>query len=865
LCAPAANPRSNFHPIFHFTQPGFPTEDGFTGFLIERKGRQLTWLFRKRKEASFEKKLSIPFFEWAARKDLFSSVLDPVERTQKLLAEIQKRSLADQVFLLSWDTSEKTCTTLASSPPGTESILDETLQFNLLHKVLEKKQVLFWEDVWKDDFVRHQCKKSNCNTFLFSPLIYQNDVLDVLVIVNYALSGTSTRIIEFISLISTVLALSLQNFRMYHELKQKNEKLTDWTDHVEKRIKDGTKHLLERELQYYALFESANDGILVHDCSGRILEANQVACKLLGYGKKDLLDQTWEALTHLGQFQEQEAYFNRSTKKEKSLPLETVLKRKNGETFFAELSSRKVLFKGDECIQTFIREVTLRKQLEEGLKESRERYRLLFESSLMGVFILKNGVIQLANGMFSEITGFTREELQGQNFFDRVVPEDRSMVASRESRREKGEAVPDQYEIRFVHKNGEKRWADIRSCRIVLDGEAGVLCNLIDITQHKQMEMQLLESQKMESIGTLAGGIAHDFNNLLGGILGYASLILCDMKKDNPYYEDIHTIAETAKRAADLTNRLLAFARGGKYRVTSINANQIAKDMLIILSHSIDRSIAIETHFFKNLWSVKGDAQQIHQAMLNICLNAIDAMPGGGKLTLSTDNLILDESFAQTQLGLKSGDYVRINIVDTGLGMDDKTKSRIFEPFFTTKPSSGGKGLGLSMVYGIVKNHDGCILVDSEIGKGTKMTLFFPRFVEETPQVALAEIEDAGAKQRILLIDDEDIIRQVGKRMLIKGGYEVQLAKNGAEALEFYRIEPHAFDLVLLDLIMPEMDGKEIYHKLKEINPDVRVVFTSGYGPQDRPELAQIDNAGFIQKPFQTEILLQTVQGILKN
>jgi len=260
----------------------------------------LAWLFRKRKEAGFEKKINIPFFEWAARKDLFSSVLDPVERTQKLLAEIQKRSLADQVLLLSWDISQKSYTTLASSPAGSDPILDESLQFTLLNKVLDKKQILFWEDVWGDDFVRHQCKKSNCNTFLFSPLIYQHDVLDVLVIVNYALSGTSTRIIEFISLISTVLALSLQNYRMYQELKQKNEELTDWTDHVERRIKDGTKHLLEKELEYYTLFEGANDGILVHDASGRILEANQVACKMLEYGKKELIEQNWEALSHLG-------------------------------------------------------------------------------------------------------------------------------------------------------------------------------------------------------------------------------------------------------------------------------------------------------------------------------------------------------------------------------------------------------------------------------------------------------------------------------------------------------------------------------------------------------------------------------------
>jgi two-component system cell cycle sensor histidine kinase/response regulator CckA len=225
----------------------------------------------------------------------------------------------------------------------------------------------------------------------------------------------------------------------------------------------------------------------------------------------------------------------------------------------------------------------------------------------------------------------------------------------------------------------------------------------------------------------------------------------------------------------------------------------------------------------------------------------------------------LDESFAQTQLGLKSGDYVRVTLVDTGLGMNEKTKSRIFEPFFTTKPSNGGKGLGLSMVYGIVKNHDGCILVDSEIGKGTKMTLFFPRFLEAGAPAFMPEAEEITNKQKILLIDDEDIIRQVGKRMLIKGGYDVLLAKDGPEALALYRAEPHSFDLVLLDLIMPEMDGKEIFNRMKEINSDVKVIFTSGYGPQDRPDLTQIENTGFIQKPFQTEILIQTVQEILKS
>jgi two-component system cell cycle sensor histidine kinase/response regulator CckA len=544
-------------------------------------------------------------------------------------------------------------------------------------------------------------------------------------------------------------------------------------------------------------------------------------------------------------------------------PLETILKKKDGTTFQAELSSRKVWFRGNEAIQSFIRDVSVRKVLEESLRESKEKYRLLVESSLVGVFIIRQGLIQFVNSKFAEFLGCTKEDLIEKDFFEFIAPEDRGMVKNRENQREKGMDVPDHYEVRFIRSENEKRYGEIRSCRIEIGGEAAVLGNIVDITQRKKLEMQLFESHKMESIGTLAGGIAHDFNNLLGGILGYASLLLSDMPENHIYYNDIHTIAETAKRAADLTNRLLAFARGGKYHVRSIDLNQIVEDVIAILSRSINKSISIETYIGKNLWWVKGDSQQIHQAVMNVCLNAADAMSGGGKLKIRTANVILDENFSKTQLGVQPGDYIRITISDTGVGMDEKTKNRIFEPFFTTKPAGEGTGLGLAMVYGIVKNHEGAILVDSEIGRGTKVSILLPRFQEVKEETEISPVPQSSPENKILLVDDEEVIRQVGKRMLEKGGYGVLLASNGKEALNIYQKRQKDIDLVILDLIMPEMGGKETFKRLREMDNNLKVIFTSGYGPYNQHDLKQFGNAIFIQKPFQTEVLLQSIRKML--
>jgi PAS domain S-box-containing protein len=831
-----------------------------TGF----SGNSLSW-HRKKNKREKPPGSDVPSFgEWLKHSDFLSERIHPAKRVSRILTEIQKRTLSEQAILLSHHQSENKCEVTILSPDGEEPQFPPELLDAITRKTLHENRLLLISEIETDPSIGQQFWSYNCETLLAYPFASDMDRSDVLLLVNYSDFGEPSRIKDIVYYAGSMLSLATSNHRLYLDLQQKDVELSDWAGHIEKRIEEGTKKLLERELQYHSLFEGTNDGILVHDRDGRILETNKVSCRLFGYDRKEFLALSWSNLFGSRRTDDLAGFFGKIHRNETVAPVEALLKRKDGSVFHAELSSRKVKFMGAEAIQSFIRDVSVRKELEMGLNEEREKYRILVESSLMGVFIIQDGIIRFANTKFAEILQYSCEELLGRNYFDLIDPEDRSMVIARETKRMSGGESLEHYEIRYTKNDGSRCWCEIHCCRVVVDGLSSILGNVLDISQRKHWEMQLLETQKMESIGTLAGGIAHDFNNLLGGILGYASLLLSEMKEDHPYYQDLLAIAETAKKAADLTNRLLAFARGGKYQVSTLHINKIAEAVLGILSHSIDPSVVIETRLSENLWAVNGDSRQIHQTFMNICLNAVDAMPGGGHFVFSTENAVLDDSFVQGQIGMKPGEYVKITIADTGFGMDERTKTRMFEPFFTTKPANERKGLGLSMVYGIVKNHNGFIQVDSERGKGTALTLYLPRTLEPEVQTTKQQASPKSGN-KVLLVDDEEIIRHVGDRMLKKKGFEVILAKNGREAVEIYQKQKSEIAVVLMDLVMPEMGGKEAYQKLKQINPDIRVVFTSGYGPEDRPDLIDGSNVLFLQKPFHTEILYQTIQTALRN
>ncbi len=819
---------------------------------------------RKKQQTAPEFTRGTALFEWASEKDYLIWTIHPWERTQKLLQEIQKRTLADQVLLVSWTRGHKTCRILTLSPPDAKPVIAGSLLVYILRKAVDEKRILLWDDLMHDDVIRMKLKRTQFENVLVSPVLSDHDHADGLVIVNHSFIGGHSLVSDFIPFVSSVLGLALQNTRLYSRLRKTTRELKEWTSTVEQRIKEGTKQILEKEFQYHTLFEGASDGIVVHLDSGQFIEVNGAACQLLDYTKSDLLEQTWQDIAASESLSDLRQLFSNVMQKVKRQPLRATLRKRNGALIHAECTSRRIWFRGAEVVQTSLRDMTLQMALEESLRESKEKYQALVESALSGVFIASDGIIHFVNGQFETITGYSKQELLGQDLYSLLTSEDRGRVKRFETLRQNDDQAPEHYEARLVRKDGERCWCEIRCRRVVLGGKPVIVGNLIDITQRKEKELDLLESRKMDSIATLAGGVAHDFNNLLGGILGYASLLLIDMEPSHPFYSDIHAIAETTKRAADLTNRLLAFARGGKYSESSIQINHMLHDLIPMLSRTLPSDVLLGTNLGDSLWSICGDTKQVYQAILNICTNAIEAMPDGGDLTIETANETLDSHQVLTMTDLKPGEYVRITISDTGIGMNSETQSRLFEPFFSTKQTGQGVGLGLAVVYGVVKNHNGTVRVESALGEGTRVSVYLPRFVEKkAKRPSKPPRETVDRHGFVMLVDDEEVIRQVGRRMLEKGGLSVLLAANGKEAIDLYMKNKDQVDLVILDLIMPEMGGKETYRRLMEIDTTTKVLFASGYGPHDRPDLVRVESQHFIQKPFQTETLIQTVRDLL--
>jgi len=381
--------------------------------------------------------------------------------------------------------------------------------------------------------------------------------------------------------------------------------------------------------------------------------------------------------------------------------------------------------------------------------------------------------------------------------------------------------------------------------------------------QRKDLEGKLEQAQKMKALGTLAGGIAHDFNNLLMGIQGNASLMLMDIDSSHQHFEKIKNTEQYVMRGAELTRQLLGFARGGKYQVTSTDLNKLIQKSSEMFGRT-KKEIIIYTNYQDDIWSVNVDRGQIEQVLLNLFVNAWQAMPGGGNLNILTENVSLDTE-QKNEDGIKPGRYVKVSVTDTGIGMDQETQKKIFDPFFTTKEMSRGTGLGLASAYGILKNHDGFIEVSSEAGKGSTFSFYLPASHDKI--VALQEPshhKTLNGTETILLVDDEDMIIQVAGGMLKKLGYKVISTTSGEKATDIYKVKKNDIDVVILDMVMPGMSGGKTYDVLKEINPAIKVLLSSGYSMSG--EAVKILNRGcdgFIQKPFDINQISLKIRDIL--
>ncbi|MCJ7772214.1 MAG: response regulator, partial [Desulfobacterales bacterium] len=511
------------------------------------------------------------------------------------------------------------------------------------------------------------------------------------------------------------------------------------------------------------------------------------------------------------------------------------------------------------------RNITEKKHSEEALKLSLQTSEDIVKAIPSGLFIYKfekpdKLFLIHGNPEAEKITGLKLKDSIGKEFND-IFPEARKNGIT--------ESFLSPMKTDTMYETEELYYKDLRiegAFRIRAFKMPGSRLGVAfeNITEKKRLEAQFRQAQKMEAIGTLAGGIAHDFNNLLMGILGRNSLMMIDIDPSHPYFEHLNEVETYVKSAVDLTNQLLGFARGGKYEVVPTNINEL------IIQHNrmfgrTKKEINIKEKYEEKVWSVEVDRGQIEQVLMNIYVNAWQAMLDGGDLFISTENMTIDQDYAKP-FELSLGKYVKISITDTGIGMNSKVKERIFDPFFTTKEKQRGTGMGLSSAYGIIKNHRGFITVYSEPGEGTTFNIYIPASKKKVKKEKKIEIKIVKGSGTILLIDDEQMIVNVGEKILKKLGYDVFTAIEGKLALDIYQKNKDKIDMVILDLIMPIMSGKDIFEALVKINPEIKVLLASGYSLNGKAKQI-IDQGcnGFIQKPFNMEQLSIKINEILKQ
>jgi two-component system cell cycle sensor histidine kinase/response regulator CckA len=521
---------------------------------------------------------------------------------------------------------------------------------------------------------------------------------------------------------------------------------------------------------------------------------------------------------------------------------------------------------GDE-LSGMIVDITERKNAEKAMIASELKYRNLFEDSLDAIYITsREGNFLDINQSGLNLFGYTKNEIIGLDATEIYLnPAERKIFQTEIERH----GSVKNYGINFKKKDGEVMDCLVTSTvRKTYNGEIMGYQGIIrDITAQKLLEAQLQHAQKMEAIGTLGGGIAHDFNNLLQGIIGYVELMLFKKNLEDPDYKYLKQINKAALRASELTKGLLVFSRKLESKLLPIDLNHEVKQVYELLYRTIPKMIDIKLYLSEDLKTINADSMQLEQLMMNMGVNAKDAMPYGGELVFETKNVNLDEEYCKTHLDVTAGEYVLLSVADTGHGIDKSSIDHIFEPFYTTKGIGKGTGLGLAMVYGIVKNHGGHIACYSEPGKGTVFKIYFPALVYEDFEQKTDGIDDTefrGGNETILLVDDEEIVRNHGKDMLAKFGYNVITAEDGEKAIELYKAKKDNIDLIILDVGMPGMGGQKCLDELLRINPEVKVIICSGYDISGKLKKSlESDISGLIGKPYSLKDMIKKVRKVL--
>jgi PAS domain S-box-containing protein len=637
-------------------------------------------------------------------------------------------------------------------------------------------------------------------------------------------------------------------------------------------IKDITKRkkaelaLRESENKFRDLAEKSVVGVfIVQDDLFRY--ANESLARINGYTVAQLIDKKGPRdLTHPDDLPMLKAILGQSaTGTQSSHQFDCRGITETGETLYVEIFATQTIYRQRPAVVGMAMDVTDRKHAQEELTTERKRFRTLADYAPYGMVLFDNtGKIKYLNPRFSQLFGYELKDIpDGRTWFKKAYPDSKyrkKVVATWRTDYETlstGKKIPHIFTV--TCKDGSKKEISFSPVRL---NTGEILTVSEDITERKQLEAQLLHARKMEAIGTLAGGIAHDFNNLLMGILGYTSLMLMKIDPQDAQYEILKSIERQLQSGAELTKQLLGFARGGKYELKAIDLNELLNQTADMFGRT-KKEIRIENNLFRNLWKAAADRGQIEQVLLNLFVNAWHAMPGGGTLRIESENVELDSDRGLIH-DLSAGKYVRIVITDNGIGMDKNTQQRIFEPFFTTKKMGRGTGLGLASAYGIIKNHNGTIEVRSKENNGTTFYIYIPASFKKAVEKKTLSGRILKGSETLLLVDDQESIREVSQDMLTALGYHVLLAESGGEAIEIFKKRKAEIELVILDMIMPEMSGGDTFDVLRKIEPEVKVVLSSGYSLNGQAaQILERGCNGFIQKPFSIEVLSQKLREVL--
>ena len=638
--------------------------------------------------------------------------------------------------------------------------------------------------------------------------------------------------------------------------------------------------LRESEARYRAVVESQTELICRFVPESTLTFVNDAYCRFFGKTREELIGRSFLPLIAEEDRAEAVRHFALVSADRPVVDHEHRVTTPSGEVRWMHWMNRGIFDDQGRLVefQAAGHDITDRKIAEEALRQSEENYRLLFEDNMVGIAVVVEGRIVKANKALSDILRAGIDWLGARPVLELLDPGDRGRAAGQLASLQGGTSSHNAGTYQVIRPDGTTGQVEARSGRMTWEGRPAVLSMIQDVTERVRLEDELREAQKMEAVGQLAGGIAHDFNNLLTGVLCNAQLLKSAPGAAKDVYETADVIEKAARRAAELTAQLLGFARRGKRQDVPVDLGSTIRTVVRLMSGTLDPRTAVATALPREAVWAQGDPAQMEQVALNLAMNARDAMPGGGRLTLSAEPVDLDAAACAGRPKTKPGRYAVLSVSDTGRGVPEDIRDRIFEPFFTTKPKGKGTGMGLPMVYGIARNHGGWVEVESAVGHGSTFRVYLlsppsapaDARVAERDRRASRRRKAAGAKPPgrppvpqaacVLVVDDDEFVRHALTRMLTGMGYSVVTASSGREAIATYGLFGPSVDVVILDMVMPDLDGRECFRALRRLDPNIRAILCTG-GPADgaRRDILEEGMAGFIQKPYRPEQLSEAI------